>query len=375
MNQSQRLITFFIICMLLVTGCQRQTLMAEELTKPFQEMLEQQRQQIQILGMSAAVILPDGTIWLGVSGKSSDSEAMNSDMLSGLASVSKTYTAALVVQLEAEGLLSVDDPIGKWIPDLGRIDRNIPLRLLLNHTSGLYRYQQKPEFLAAVSAQPERIWKPWEILQEFQGEPECQPGLCPGESFGESAMDYVLLGMVIEKATGSTVSSQLTSRFFKPLGLVNTFLYPEQVYPIKNMAHMWWDINGTGQPVDVTASVGPQASLWSGLWTSGAIHATAEDLARFTKSLFEGKVISPEALKEMLTPGPELAPDTHYGYSVVIEKIDGKIVYWHTGGFGYASVYFYVPEDGISIAVLGNLMVDLKPTALALYEAYGEHQK
>ena len=209
--------------------------MEEKMTKPFQETIEQQGQQWKIPGVSAAVVLPDGTTWLGVSGKSSDSEAMDSAMLFGLASVSKTYIAALVVQLEAEGLLSVDDPIGKWLLELGRIDRNIPIRLLLNHTSGLYRYQQKPEFYTAILTQPERLWKPQEILLEMLGEPECQPGQC----FGESAMDYVLLGMVIEKATGSTVSSQLTGRFFKPLGLVDTFLYPEQVYPIEKMAHMW----------------------------------------------------------------------------------------------------------------------------------------
>lgn len=190
-------------------------------------------------------------------------------------------------------------------------------------------------------------------------------------------MDYVLLGIVVEKATGSTVSSQLTNRFFKPLGLVHTFLYPEQLYPIEKMAHMWWDVSGTGEPVDVIESAGelPLASLWSGLWTSGAIHATAEDLARFTKALFEGRVIQPDALKEMLTPGPELSPNAHYGHSVIIEKVDGKIVYWHTGGAGYSSVYLYVPEDGISIAVLGNMMGDLKPTALALYDPYVEHHK
>ncbi len=375
MNRYQGFLSFLFVCMLLVTGCQRQTLTDTELSKSFQETLELQRQQFKIPGVSAAVILKDGATWLGVSGQSSDRQAMESGMLFGIASASKTYTAALVAQLEAEGLLSTDDPIGKWVPDLGRIDRNIPLNQLLNHTSGLYRYQQKPGFLAAVSAQPERLWTPREIVQEFQGEPECQPGKCSGEAFGESAMDYVLLGMVIEKATGSTVSSQLTSRFFKPLGLKNTFLYPEQAYPIQNMAHIWWNASGSGKLVDVTESIGPQKSMWSGLWASGAIHATAEDLARFTKGLFEGKVISPGALKAMLTPGPELAPDTTYGYSVVIEKIDGKTVYWHTGGFGYASIYFYVPEDGITIAVLGNLMVDLEPTALALYEAYLEHQE
>jgi D-alanyl-D-alanine carboxypeptidase len=183
--------------------------------------------------------------------------------------------------------------------------------------------------------------------------------------------------MLIEKATGATVSSQLTDRIFKPLGLEHTFLYPEQVYPLEKMAHMWWDVSGTGEPVDVVESAGelPLASLWSGLWTSGAIHATAKDLARFTKALFEGRVIQPAALEEMLTPGPTLFPDAHYGYSVLIEKIDGRIAYWHTGGAGYAAVYFYVPEDGVSIAVLGNLMVDLKPAALALYEACVEHRE
>lgn len=188
-------------------------------------------------------------------------------------------------------------------------------------------------------------------------------------------MDYILLGMVVEKATGSSAASQLSDRFFKPLGLVNTYLYPEQMYPIEKMGHIWWDVSGTGKPVDVTASGGPQKSLWSALWNSGAIHATAEDLARFTKALFEGRVIQPDALTEMLTPGPQLSPNERYGYSVVIEEIDGKTVYWHTGGFGYSSVYLYVPEDRISIAVLGNLMVDLKPAALALYGAYVEHNE
>jgi CubicO group peptidase (beta-lactamase class C family) len=190
-------------------------------------------------------------------------------------------------------------------------------------------------------------------------------------------MDYVLLGMIIEKATGSSISSQLTDRFFEPLGLEHTLLYPEQVYPIDTMAHMWWDASGTGEPVDVVEGAGelPLASLWSALWVSCAIHSTAEDLARFTKDLFEGRAIQQDALEKMLTPGPEIDSDVYYGYSVIIERIDGKTVYWHPGGAGYSSVYFYVPEDGISIAVLGNLMVDLKPVAVALYEAYVEHQK
>jgi len=360
--------------------------MAEKMARPFQETLEmqqsikhitqqgdQQRQELKVPGISAAVILPDGTKWLGVSGKSSEGEDMNSAMLFGLASVTKTYIAALVVQLAEEGALSVEDPIGHWIPELGQIDGNITIRQLLNHTSGLYRYQQKPEYLAAIYAQPERIWAAQEILEEFQGEPECQVGSC----FGESSMDYVLLGMVVEKATGSAVSNQLVKRLFNPLKLEHTFLYPEQRYPAEMMAHMWWDVDGTGEPVDVVPEDTdiPLAALFSSLWAGGAMHSTAEDLARFAKGLFEGRVLKGGALEEMLSPGPELHAGAHYGYSVIVEKVNGQTVYWHPGGAGYSSIYFYLPEDRLSIAVLCNLMVDLKPVAIGLHEAYVEHQK
>jgi D-alanyl-D-alanine carboxypeptidase len=183
--------------------------------------------------------------------------------------------------------------------------------------------------------------------------------------------------MIVEKATGTSVSRQLTDRFFNPLQLEHTYLYPEQPYPTEVMAHMWWDVTGSGRMVDVVEGTGelPLAALFSGMWTSGAVHATAEDLARFVKDLFEGKVIPDAALQEMLAPGPELHREAYYGYSVILEQIDGKTVYWHPGGAGYSSVYYYVPEDGTSIVVLGNVMVDLRPVAIALHKAYLAHQR
>ena len=73
--------------------------------------------------------------------------------------------------------------------------------------------------------------------------------------------------------------------------------------------------------------------------------------------------------------GPELEPEVYYGYSVIIEQVDGQTVYWHPGGAGYSSIYLYYPEDGLTSTVLGNLMVDLKPVALALHQAYTDNQK
>lgn len=384
MNRYWIATALFLISIVFAVGCAESSPMPRKMSASFQETLDSQqaielamqtdqRQELMVPGLSAAVILPDGSTWLGASGKSSASEEMSSEMLFGLASVSKTYIAALVVQLAEESVLSVEDPVSKWIPKLGNIDGNITVRQLLNHTSGLNPYQKTPDYLAAINAQPDRLWKAQEILEEFQGEPVCEPGSC----FEESLMDYVLLGMIVEKVTGSSVSSQLTERFFDPQNLEHTFLYPDQIYPPELMAHMWWDVTGLGQPVDVVEGAGnpPLVGLFSSMWTSGAMHATAEDLAWFIKGLFEGEVIDADALEEMLAKGPELEPEVYYGYSVIIEQVDGQAVYWHPGGAGFSSIYLYYPEDGLTIAVLGNLMVDLKPVALALHQAYMDNQK
>ncbi|MDH4270366.1 MAG: beta-lactamase family protein [Candidatus Aminicenantes bacterium] len=373
MTRTMRLAALLAIATLLATGCRKQAPMSEKMAGPFQEALDQKRTELEIPGISAAVILPDGTTWRGASGMSSENEAMHPTMLFGLASVTKTYIAALFLQLAEKYGLSVEDSVGRWIPELGQIEGSITIRQLLNHTSGICRFQTKPEYLAAVTSQPERIWTPQEILKEFQGEPACPPGAC----WGESMMDYVLLGMIIEKATGATVSSLLETRFFTPRELVETFLYPDRKYPAEKMAHMWWDVSGSGKPVDVVDGAGdlPLAGLFSSLWASGAMHSTAENLARFVKDLFEGKILGKDSLKAMLSPGPELYPGANYGFSVIIDRIAGQTAYWHSGGAGYSSIYFYFPDEYLSIAVLSNLMKDPKPIAIALYNIYGERRE
>ncbi len=344
-----------------------------ELTDRFQLVLDDQRSANNIPGISAAVITPDGWIWRGVSGISSETEAMKPEMLFGLGSVSKIYVAALILQLAEEGLLTTSDRVGEWFPNIQHIDENITIRQLLNHTSGIYRYQIKPEYLLAVDAEPGKVWTPQEIIRTFQGESECEPETC----WGESAMDYVLLGMIIEKATNSAVSTELRERFFTPLNLDQTYLYPEERYSLDKLAHMWWDVNGSGEPIDVVAEAKgiPMAGLFSSLWTAGGMHATAEDLARWTKALFEGRVLEENSLAEMLSQGPALDFGAYYGYSVIVDEIHDRTFYWHTGGAGYSSAYGYIQEDGVVIAVLSNLMVDPQPITVKLYEAYLTHQE
>ncbi len=367
MRRISRTSLMIITIVLLVTSC-RAPSKARELAQPFQDTIDQLRKENGLQGISAAVILPDGSMWLGASGISSDTEAMDSSKRFGLGGITKTVIAALVVQLEQEGAFSVYDPVGRWIPELGYPTGAITIHQLLNHTSGLYRYQLSDNYARAISSQPERIWTPQEIVAEFSGEPACEPGAC----WGESSLDYVLLGIIIERATGVPVAEHLKARFFTPLRLQDIVLYPDQTYPLEQMAHAWRDVTGYGEYLDLVEGGGerPLAGLFSSLWTSGALHATAGDLAILIKAIFEARIIAPAALARMLTQGPELNPGIYYGYSVVMDQIEGQPAYWHSGGAAYSSTAYYFPENGLTIVVLCNQMINPGPIALALHQTF-----
>ncbi len=339
----------------------------KSLEKQLQTILEQQDDLYKIPGISAALISNNGQKWIGVCGYSAENDSMKPGMLFGLASVSKTYVAALVLKLVEEKKLSLDDSIKRWLPKMRFVDSTITIRQLLNHTSGLFRYQGSPKWFQAITTNDEKIWSHEEIINAFLDEPVGKPG----SVWGESAADYVLLGMIIEKATGQKAADLLREKIITPLGLKDTYLYPDEIVSSEKLAHFLWDVNRTGKLIDVfpLKSKIPLASMFSSVWTSGAILSTAEDLAIFSKALFEGRILSNSSFKQMITP-IQLGNSPEYGFSVVIDTIEGKTVYWHTGGSGYTSVYYYVPEDKISIAVLCNSFVDPKSIAVELYKGF-----
>ncbi len=332
-----------------------------------ESVLKEQRQLYGIPGIAAALITSDNRKWTGADGCSSKIDSITPGMLFGLGSVTKTYFATIVMKLAEEGKLSLDDSIKQWLPDMKNVDNRIIIRQLLNHTSGLYKYQGTPKWFAEVITSANKIWSPKEIVDSLVKKPRCNPGVC----WGESASDYVLLGMIIEKATGKKAAEVLTDYIAKPLCLKSTVLYPDDTIKSGKLAHFWWDIDHSGKLVDVFPedSKLPLAAMFSSVWTSGAIISNAEDLAFFSKALFENKILSGTSLKQMVTP-IKIGDSPEYGFSVVVDTIDKKTVYWHTGGIGYSSVFFYVPDDRVTIAVLCNLMIDTKPIAISLYNAY-----
>jgi len=244
-------------------------------------------------GVSAAVIMPDGEIWVGVSGVSYGTTAISSDMPFGAGSITKNFTAATILQLAEEGKLTLDDSLYEWLPTFRYVDSTITIRQLLNHTSGLFDMVDHPDFWYTIFQDPARIWTPAEMINTFNKEP-----LFPkGTDWHYSTTGYALLRIIIQEITSSEVSTVYRDRFFIPLGLSNTFASMGEALP-ENTAHGWFDFESDGVYEDLFSW--SRTAIASGI--GGEVFACAEDLAKWAWALFSEKsVLSQASLDQMLT--------------------------------------------------------------------------
>ena len=209
-----------------------------------------------------------------------------------IGSLTKTFVATVVLQLEAEHLLSISDTVSRWLPGLVPGGADITIRELLQHFSGLYSYTNDPGFQQALTADPTRVWRPTELVRIAVAHPPVFP---PGTTFAYSNTDYVLLGMIIRAATGHSVGQELRDRIFEPLDLRDTsFPYADPHLP-RPFAHGY--VLGTAGPVDTTV----MSPSWLG--AAGGMVSTAPDLARFYTALFGGKLLPAAQLRELMAAG------------------------------------------------------------------------
>jgi D-alanyl-D-alanine carboxypeptidase len=213
---------------------------------------------------------------------------------------------------------------------------------------------------------PDTVWSASALLESFLMPPVAEPG----ERWEYSAANYLLLGMIAEQVTDRPIAEQIRTHLLTPLGLKNSFLYPQEPYDSDRMAHLWMPLDSSGIPFDVNALFPdtPLSGLFSSVWTAGAMHATALDAARFLRALFGGEVLSKESLQTLTEPAPE-SGDVRYGLGIATEKLAGVEALGHSGGIGYSSVVLYIPVDRLSISVLCNSQTDPGPIATALYSA------
>jgi CubicO group peptidase (beta-lactamase class C family) len=266
-----------------------------------------------------------------------------------IGSITKQFTAAAILKLQEQGKLNVNDPISKYFPDWPK-GREVTLRHLLTHSSGIHNFTAKPGFQTNVTATT-----PLEtLISSFKNDPY---DFNPGQQFRYCNSGYVLLGAVIQKVAGETCASYLRKTFFKPLGMNDTGVYPSDA-PLTNEALGYSYKDGSvRRSVDWDMSNVPAA---------GNLYSTARDLSLWNEALFGGRVLSAASLEAAFTVGvldgddPSHAEDTGYGYGWTIDRLNGAREISHGGELaGFGSYLLRLPEYKLTVVVLLNCVPQL----------------
>lgn len=303
-----------------------------------QAQLDQSREQFKVLGAVVGVQSANGALWFGASGSATPDQkvALRTTDRFRVASITKLFTAALVMQLVQEQRLRLEDTLDTWYPSLPDA-RQITIRMLLTHTSGI------AEYIDMVNQR--KHWEPDALIDVAVA-----GGLlyAPGSQFTYSNANYILLARVAEKITGSSYRAELRNRLLEPLGLDQTFLEGEEEIPggfVRGGLRL-----GTGYQ-DYTNSI--DASV---IWSAGGLVSNAADMLSWARALFVGQVLRPESLAVLTAPavlndGTEISD----AGSMDIVRAASGTRYGHFGGIpGFASSLFFLIERQLAVVALCN---------------------
>lgn len=334
---------------------------SDPLRQKLQEKLNELHAAGKFPGATAGFALADGTSFglaVGLSDTDTKTPMTSRDLLLQ-GSVGKTYVAAVALQLVQEKKLGLDDRIEKylggekWFSRLPNA-RDITVRMLMNHTSGLVRYEFKDEFARDLTANPDKVWKPEELISYIL---DTQAPFAAGKGWDYSDTNYIVLGIIIERITGRTYYQELSRRILTPFGLRETV--PTDRRAIAGLAQGYAGKDNPFGGADAMISNGKMVINPQFEWTGGGIASTAQDLARWAKLLYEGKAFEPQLLNQMFEGVPaRLGPEAKYGLGVIIRPTALGITYGHSGFFpGYLTEVMYFPEARVAISVQVNTSV------------------
>jgi len=264
-----------------------------------------------------------------------------------IGSITKMYVATLVMQLVAEGALEMDDTVEDRLPGLVPDGGAITVEMLLRLRSGL------PDYTGALMGNPptdlsalEHYWSPAQLVAAALTSSD---RLRPDTQYRYCNTDYILLGMLIEQATGQRVDAQLWRRIFKPLGLNDT-TFPTVDPHLRGPHAEGYLRSSADMPYVEFTSMSPSEG-----WTAGAIVATAQDVAAFLDGLLGGALLPPAYLARM-THATERLGD-HYSRGLGIVRYDfgtGNVAYGHHGGSPGFTCVAMRTESGRSIVLWQN---------------------
>ena len=260
-------------------------------------------------------------------------------------SMTMMFTGTVVLQLAQEEKLSLDDTLDgyvSWVPGADRIT----VRMLLDHTSGLFDYATTAKFMKSFQANPLRRWTPAELVRLAIANP---PYFAPGKGWQISNTNYVLLGMIVEQVTRHTLSAELKSRVFAKLAMKSSYLAtgPDIAAPFFNG---YWDPAGDGNLRAITRQDA------SSTWAAGAVVSNLYDLKPAVEAFAKGTLldgdIQQQRLKTVATKQKQYKLSLRYGLG--ISKV-GKLVGLYGSIPGYGSAAYYLPEKDTTIVVCMNI--------------------
>jgi CubicO group peptidase (beta-lactamase class C family) len=301
-------------------------------------------------GMTIALAKNGTTLYVKSYGVSdlTTQQATQPSTIFEIGSITKQFTAALIMKLQEQGKLHVDDSIALYLPAYN-FPPGITLRMMLTHTSGLADFTNFPQLgdwvkngvaeaavLAAVSQAP----------LEFQ----------PGTQYSYSNTNFFALGTIIEQVTGQPYMNTVEQQIFEPLGLTSTYYS----LPPSDQTATGYTNNGSGLV---------PAIVWdrSAAFAAGALSSNVYDLVTWDNALINGKVVSPASFKAMTTSnGFQIPGGGSYGFGLALWNLGNRTVIWHDGQIGgYTAETAVLLDSGFAVVVLTNDQ-DANPDSVVL---------
>lgn len=264
---------------------------------------------------------------------------LQTNMIFRIGSISKQFTAVAILQLAEQGKLSLQDDIKKYIPEMP-YKETITIEQLLNHTSGIKSYTNKPEFEGWMR----RDMKPMEIIKltekdtlEFK----------PGSNWNYNNTGYIILGYIIEKLSGKTYEEYVQQHLFAPAGMSSSY-YGSEARIIQKRAKGYKKEKDVFQNADYLSMTLPYAA--------GSLLSTVDDLWKWNKALYSYKFVKKEWIDKAVTA--HILPNgknTRYGYGLSIVNVQGSKAFEHGGGInGFLTDAIYLPAEDVFVAVFSN---------------------
>ncbi|HHF7374406.1 serine hydrolase domain-containing protein [Legionella bozemanae] len=368
----------FLASPILYAGSEVSSELTNQLQKEIEAYYKKYSKKERFTAIAASVLIPQNqmnykkeikTVAHGTMGYPPLSQPITSNNLFDIGSITKSFTALILLQLQTEDKLTLDDPLGKWLPQYPNW-KNVTLRQLLNMTSGIPNYSEDDEFSKEMESHLDKIWTDEELLK--YAHPEKPLKKRKGNLFEYSNSNYILAALIIEKITNDTFENQLKLRIINSKNGLNDSFYPagpdgqsvEKAIENRRVHGYLYDEKKNKLIDTLTNDLS-----WAG--AAGAIVATPEDVVHWVQLLYHGTLIKPifrerilaelESVVSMKTGKPilQVTEDDPYGFGLGVGYLydkDLKQSFWVYKGstLGFRVMYFWQPCNNVTTVVALN---------------------